>query len=114
MHRSKRTAGLGLALLALTGLAARAQDKPPPCAEDPMFAQQDVALGHWEVYNTDKQKTADVVLEKALKDCAIRETWTTVDGHPGNGLGLFMYSRLLKGWGYFWAADTGQTTTMYG
>jgi hypothetical protein len=109
-----RAAGRGaIALLGLACLAAQAQDKPVPCSDDPIFQQQDFTVGHWDVYK-DGQKTAEVRLEKALKDCAIHETWTPVEGKPGNGLGLFTYSRLLKSWGYFWVADTGQTTHFAG
>jgi len=105
---------VGLALFALNGAgAALAGEAPTPCASDPTFSQQDFVLGHWAVYTAGK-KTAEVRLEKALNGCAIRETWTPVDAKPGNGLGLFTYSRLLKKWGYFWVADTAQTTAFMG
>jgi hypothetical protein len=106
-------AGLGALLLA--SAAAHAQQKPAQvaCADDPMFRQQDFTLGHWDVY-AGEQKTAEVRMEKTLKDCAIHETWTTVENRPGNGLGLFTYSRLLKSWGYFWVADTATTTAFAG
>ena len=111
---SLRMAGQGaVALLTLACVAAQAQDKPVPCSEDPIFRQQDFTVGHWDVYSKDR-KTAEVRMEKVLKDCAIHETWTTVEGRPGNGLGLFTYSRLHQRWGYFWAADTGQTTSFTG
>lgn len=113
---NKNTAGkMALKSIAMLLLAAtaQAQDKPAPCAEDPLFGHQDFTLGHWDVYAGDK-KSAEVLMEKVLKDCAIHETWTTIDNRPGNGLGLFTYSRLLKDWGYFWVSDVGQTTAFRG
>ena len=53
-------------------------------------------------------------MEKTLKGCAIYETWSTLEHRPGNGLGLFTYSRLHKSWGYFWVADNGTTTAFTG
>jgi hypothetical protein len=93
--------------------AARADDKPPACDQDAHFSQQDFALGHWDVY-TGEQKTATVLLEKVLNGCGIRETWTPVVKSEGHGIGMFTYSRLLGHWGYFWVADTGQTTAFSG
>lgn len=100
-------------LAAVSCFTVHAQDKPVPCSQDPIFAQQDFTIGHWDVY-TDGKKSAEVRMEKTLKGCAIHETWTPSDGKPGNGLGLFTYSRLLKSWGYFWVADTGTTTAFTG
>ena len=85
----------------------------PTCADDPVFRDQDFALGTWDVFAGDTL-TAHVHMERALNDCAIREVWTVAEGQPGNGLGLFTYSRLLKIWQYLWAADTGNTTAFTG
>lgn len=93
--------------------SVRGEDAAIPCSDDPLFHQQDFTIGDWDVYEG-TTKTAEVKLEKALKECAIRETWTSVDGTSVNGLGLFMYSRLLKSWGYFWVADNGWTTAFTG
>jgi hypothetical protein len=103
---------IGYALLLLTAVT-RADEKPPACVDDPIFAQQDFTLGHWDVYSGGK-KTAEVLMEKTLKGCAIHETWSTLENRPGNGLGLFTYSRLFKSWGYFWVADNGTTTAFTG
>ncbi len=92
---------------------ARGEDRSIPCSDDPLFHQQDFTVGDWDVYEG-QIKTAEVRLEKALKDCAIRETWTSTEGKSVDGLGLFMYSRLLKSWGYFWVADNGWTTIFTG
>src|ERR1700754_4763847 len=83
-----------IALIAMTCHAARSQEATVPCSDDPVFSQQDFTLGRWDVYLGDK-KAAEVVLEKVLKDCVVHETWTPTDNQPGNGLGLFNYSRLL-------------------
>lgn len=100
-------------LLALSCLTAQARDMPAPCSEDPIFAQQDFTVGQWDVY-ADGKKIAAVRMEKTLKGCAIHETWTPVDGQPGNVLGLFTYSRSLKSWGYVWVGDTGATVASTG
>jgi len=103
-------------LLVVTVLASGtvlAQTAPVPCAQDPLFSQQDFTLGQWEVF-ANGRKTADVLLEKTLQGCAILETWSTLDGRPGNGHGVFTYSRLHKGWTYFWVADNAQTTSFTG
>jgi hypothetical protein len=106
-------AALGAIFVATLVSFARADEKPPACAQDTHFNQQDFALGDWDVY-TGGQKTATVRLEKVLNGCGIRETWTPVGKPEGHGMGLFTYSRLLGHWGYFWVADTGQTTAFTG
>src|SRR5437868_8284024 len=113
--QSRSTMLLSMGALLLASAVAHAQGKPVaiPCADDPVFQQQDFTLGHWDVY-AGEQKTAEVRMERALNGCAIHETWTPVEGRPGSGLGLFTYSRLLKSWGYFWVADTAQTTAFTG
>lgn len=94
--------------------AALAQTPPPaaPCTA-PIYQQHDFTVGHWDVYNGDK-KSAEVLMDKVLDGCAIHETWTTPAGKKGNGLGLFVYSDLLKTWQYLWASDTGSTTSFKG
>ena len=102
-----------LGLIVILSLQAQAGEKAEQCAADPIFQQQDFALGSWDVYDAGK-KVAEARLEKALGGCAIRQTWTVIKGRTDNGLGLFAYSRLLKSWGYFWVSDTGWTTTFTG
>ncbi len=82
------------------------------CA-DPLYAAQDFTVGTWDVYSNGK-KSAEVKMEQVLDSCAIHETWTVEPGRKGNGLGLFVYSSLLKGWSYLWASDTGATTAFTG
>ena len=92
---------------------AQADEKPQACDQDARFSQQDFALGNWDVYTGDR-KTATVYLERVLNGCGIRETWTPVGKSEGHGIGMFTYSRLLGHWGYFWVADTAQTTAFSG
>jgi hypothetical protein len=99
-----------VALLA-TPFAASAQ--APAACGDPLYQGQDFSVGHWDVLNAGK-KTAEVLMEKALDGCAITEHWTVPAGKKGNGIGLFVYSALLKGWSYLWASDTGSTTAFTG
>src|SRR5687768_14236245 len=71
MHKHRQTTMKAASvLLTLIGAAAHGQDKPVPCADDPIFKQQDFTVGHWDVYANGK-KTAEVRMEKVLKDCAI-------------------------------------------
>ena len=105
--------GTACGFLALLCLNAHGADKAAQCTDDPMHQQQDFALGSWNVYGAG-EKIAEVRLEKALSGCAIHEVWTAIKGKAENGLGLFAYSRLMKGWGYFWVSDTGWTTTFTG
>jgi hypothetical protein len=100
-----------LAIALLTPLPALAQE--PACAKDPLFAQQDFTLGHWDVFNADR-KSAEVLMERALDGCAIHETWSSPDGSKVTGLGLFNYSRILKAWSYAWAASSGASTIFQG
>ena len=109
---------LRLIAAAIAGLAcaapaaAQTVPAPTPCT-DPIYRRQDFTVGHWDVYNGDK-KSAEVLMEASLGGCAIHETWTVPAGKKGNGLGLFVYSDLLKTWHYLWASDTGSTTSFKG
>jgi hypothetical protein len=88
--------------------------RPPACAEDPLFGQQDFTLGKWEVFRGDT-KSAEVTMEKVNGGCGIFETWTPAGGRPtGHGKGIFAYSRIAKGWQYFWISDRGDTTLFDG
>ncbi len=107
-------------LLIATMLAAPAAGQAPPpkptetCRADSLFRSQDFTVGHWDVFNGDK-KTAEVTMTLILNDCVIEERWTVLDpSRGGNGVGLFNYSPLLKNWGYYWATDTGGTTSFRG
>lgn len=100
------------ALMSTTPAAAQSPAQSAPCA-DPLYAGQDFTVGIWDVYSNGK-KSAEVKMEKVLDSCAIHETWTVEPGRKGNGIGLFVYSSLLKGWSYLWASDTGATTAFTG
>jgi hypothetical protein len=103
-------------LAALAPVAAHAAEpapKPLSCADDPVYHQQDFTLGQWDVTDA-TGKVAKVHIERALAGCALRETWTENAGRPGNGLGLFTYSRNLKSWFYLWAADNAAATSFSG
>jgi len=114
-HPIVRRVAMALATISLASgwSAARADEAPPACSQDIRFNQQDFSLGNWDVYKGD-QKAASVHLEKALKGCAIQETWMPLEESGEHGIGVFTYSRLLGHWGYFWVADNGQTTAFTG
>jgi len=107
-----RASAVILSILAGIFAPDAAQAQSVACADDPIYRQQDFALGDWDVYHGDK-KTAEVRLEPVLAGCAIRETWTSLSG-KGNGLGLFTYSHVLKAWSYAWASDAGAATVFTG
>jgi hypothetical protein len=99
-------------VLALTAIPSIAQQGPDICRNDAKFREQDFTVGTWDVFAGDK-KTAEVKMELILNDCVIKESWTT--GRPtGDGIGLFNYSPLLKDWGYYWATNSGATTSFRG
>lgn len=106
---------LGVCLAAASGPATAAEPgaRPLTCAEDPQFRQQDFTLGTWDVY-AGTIKAAQVRMERVLGGCAIHETWTQMGNRPGNGLGMFTYSRQLKSWHYLWAADNAAATSFNG
>ncbi len=108
-------AALSLGLLALTpAYGQKAADPPAPaCADDPLYRQLDFTAGTWDVFGPNG-KNAEVTMAPALNGCAIQESWKKPGGGNGNGLGLFTYSRILKGWTYAWASDTGAATSFVG
>jgi len=100
-----------IATMAVGGNAAFAQS-PAGCT-DRIYNAQDFSLGHWDVY-MDGKKIAEVIMEKKLDGCTISERWIAPEGQKGNGLGLFVYSSLVKAWHYLWTSDTGATTAFSG
>lgn len=109
-------AALLLAGSALAQTPAPAAPPPLACKDDPLFRQQDYILGRWDVTSgpTGTVKTSEVLMELALNNCTIKETWTPTTRPTGHGLGLLTYSRIHKAWQYFWAADSGATTYFKG
>ena len=108
-----KTILLAAASLATTlAFATPASAQTAPCSEA-IYQGQDFTVGEWDVFNGGK-KSAEVKMEKVLGGCAIHETWTAADDKEGDGLGIFVYSALLKGWSYLWASDTGATTAFTG
>ena len=74
----------------------------------PEFHQLDFWVGEWEVVNgEDGPKSADVLIEPVLGDCALHEVWTGARGPRGNGRGLAMYDRRTAEWQYFWTSAGG-------
>lgn len=105
------------ALLIGTAAPSVAQPAAKPsetCRADANYRAQDFTVGEWDVFAGDT-KTAEVSMKLILNDCVIEERWTVYKGRDdGNGVGLFSYSPLLKNWGYYWATDTGATTSFRG
>lgn len=93
--------------------AAPAMAQAAPCTQDPLFAQQDFTLGHWDVFD-EKGKRAEVLMERVVDGCAIHEAWYSPDGSKMTGIGLFNYSRIRKSWTYAWASSRGSTSLFDG
>jgi hypothetical protein len=81
-----------LVLLAvLVPLSASAQKKKaaapkgPPCSSAP-YRQFDFWLGDWEVQTPKGTEAGENKVEKILDGCALRESWTSVDGSHGSSL----------------------------
>lgn len=107
-----RRAILSVLLLALP--AAGAAQPAATCRSDTNYRAQDFTVGEWDVFSGTR-KAAEVSMRLILNDCVIEERWTAVAGSgESNGAGLFSYSPLLKNWGYYWATDTGATTSFRG
>jgi hypothetical protein len=83
----------GLLLLVLiVSLSAAAQKKRafaapkgPPCSTA-AYRQFDFWLGEWEVQTPKGTSAGENKVEKILEGCAIRESWTSVDGSHGSSL----------------------------
>ena len=91
-----------------------AAPREPACVEDSAFKQMDFTLGLWSVYDEKGAERAQVLMESAINGCAILETWSSFDGTKVTGVGLFNYSRILKGWTYAWASQNGSSTLFLG
>lgn len=112
---------LAMAVMAATmstATAALAQTAAPApeatCADDPLFRQMDFTLGLWSVYDDKGAERSEVLMESWIGGCAIHEKWSSFDGSRVTGLGLFNYSRILKGWTYAWASAGGSSTLFLG
>jgi hypothetical protein len=105
-------AALAEPALAQTAPPPAPPPKPPACADDAHYQQFDFWLGAWQV-GSDKPgaaKSADVMIERTLGGCALKETWTSTRGPGGNGSGMATYSRLSNTWRYFWVSAAGANT----
>ncbi len=100
-------------LASLTGNEAVFAQSGDACAA-PEFHQLDFWIGEWEVFSgEDGPKSADVVIEPVLGDCALHEIWT--GARPGgNGRGLATYDRRTGEWQYFWASAGGSMSVWTG
>lgn len=94
-------------------LAAPAMAQEAPCSQDPLFAQQDFTVGHWDVFD-EKGKRAEVLMERVVEGCAIHEEWYSADGSKMTGIGLFNYSPIRKNWTYAWASSRGAASLFDG
>jgi hypothetical protein len=108
-----RNLGVAAAVWVTLAPTSRAADAPPACTEDSHYSQQDFALGKWDVYSG-AQRVAKVHLQKILKGCLIRFTWTAVSESEGNEVGLLAYVRPRGHWGFFAVADTGAISEFSG
>lgn len=119
---AKRFAGVALAACTLAFACVAGQSMAQPaqprlaCKDDPKFRELDFWVGDWEVFGgpaADAKKSADVLIEKVLSDCALHEVWDS-QRDSGDGRGLATYNRLTGKWNYFWVSGGGSTSDFVG
>jgi hypothetical protein len=85
---------LVMLLAVLVPLSASAQKKRaqgsrgPPCSAG-AYRQFDFWIGDWEVQTPKGTPAGENKVEKILEGCALRETWTAVDGSHGSSLSSY-------------------------
>ena len=109
--RSAFTAG-GL-MAALGAFAGAAPPEAPRCAA-PEYRQFDFWLGDWDAYDADApdRPAARVRVEAILDGCAVKETYTGVNGSVGESFSIYDASRRV--WHQTWVTNRGQLLVLEG
>ena len=89
--------------LAVVALLVANAAAAAPCST-PEQRQLDFWVGAWEV-RAESEAVATSVIERAVNDCVIRETYTQKDGYSGTSLSF--YDSALKRWRQTWVDSTG-------
>ena len=106
-------------LAVLVPLSAAAQKKRalatppkgPPCSGAP-YRQFDFWLGDWEVQTPKGTAAGENKVEKILDGCALRESWTSVDGSHGSS--LTSYDAPASRWTQTFVDDLGMVLILDG
>ena len=85
---------------------------PSPCSA-PGYRQFDFWIGDWDVYDTgDAKPSMHIRVERILDGCALRESYTDVNGMIGESLNVYDAAR--KTWQQTWATNRGQVLLLEG
>jgi hypothetical protein len=87
---------------AATGQEAKAG--PAPSCEAPEHHQFDFWIGTWSV-TEGEQAAGRNVIQSDLKQCALFESWTAIDGSRGRSINF--YDRSRRRWHQSWIDDHG-------
>jgi|SRR5262245_14012482 len=83
-----------------------------PC-DSPEHRQFDFWLGDWDVYDVgDAKPTMRIRVERILDGCALKETYSDVNGVLGESINLYDLPRKL--WHQTWATNRGQVLYLDG
>jgi hypothetical protein len=85
-------------------LVTRAEEKAFVCEHDPRYGAFDFWVGDWDVF-TNGQKVGHNRIEKILRGCVLRETWTSAAGDSGQSFNYFDPARGT--WKQNWVDETG-------
>ena len=95
-----------IALSALAGASASAQQPPPSGCTSAESRQFDFWVGHWDVYPTGKDNlVAHSLVERLYQGCAIRENWMPLKGGGGGSLNSYVPSEKI--WRQTWVDSSG-------
>ncbi len=94
---------LGASLAAVPLPALVAQQAPPACADDSLFATLDFWVGEWTVWVGTTQVGTNHIA-KILHGCAITEEWHSATG--GEGRSLFYVPPNARYWQQVWVTGS--------
>ena len=87
-----------------------------PVMEDPAGLpakrQFDFWVGRWDVFNTEKEKVGENVVQKMVGGNLIMENWTAANGTTGKSMNF--YNPVEKSWTQQWVGEQGRIITMTG
>jgi hypothetical protein len=85
---------------------------PSPCSA-PEFRQFDFWIGDWDVFDSgDSKPSMHIRVDRILDGCALRESYTDVNGMIGESLNVYDAAR--KTWQQAWATNRGQVLLLEG
>jgi hypothetical protein len=103
---------LGLALLVVMSLPARAQGNTPAPCTSPEFHQFDFWIGRWTVADSTGKQIGSSEVMSVAGGCGLLENWQAVNG--GSGKSLNMYERSPGHWTQTWVGSGGAILRLSG